>query len=171
MCTIIIKVFKSIKAIPAYLPTTYHCLQAIDIDICVQTVSGPSTMHKWTPTYSSIMPSWIRASFFNPELERHRLATHEYCEQDTVQSMRQMKDVNLVDFVQLTLKSKNDFEAAFDIVLSIKLGDYLKLFLLPQPGDWPAQFYSRQTVYDRNTVKVHSASSNSSFVVCYKQMQ
>ena len=59
-----------------------------------------------------------------------------------------MKDVNLVDFVQLTLKSKNDFEAAFDIVLSTKLGDYLKLLLLPQPGDWPAQFYSRQTVYE-----------------------
>ena len=148
MCTIIIKVFKSIKAIPACLPTTYHCLQAIDIDICVQTVSGPSTTHKLTHTYSSIMPSWIRASFFNPELERHRLAIHEYCERDTVQSMRQMKDVNLVDFVQLTLKSKNDFEAAFDIVLSTKLGDYLKLFLLPQPGDWPAQFYSRQIVYE-----------------------
>ena len=59
-----------------------------------------------------------------------------------------MKDVNLVDFVQLTLKSKNDFEAEFDIVLSTKLADYLKLYLLPQPGDWPAQFYSRQIVYE-----------------------
>ena len=148
MCTIIIKVFKNIKAIPACLPSTYHCLQAIDIDACIKTVSGASTMHKLTFTYSSIMPSWIRASFFNAELERHRLATHEYCERETVQSMRQMKDVNLVDFVQLTLKSKNDFEAAFDIVLSTKLADYLKLYLLPQPGDWPAQFYSRQIVYE-----------------------
>ena len=148
MCTIIIKVFKNIKAIPACLPSTYHCLQAIDIDACIKTVSGASTMHKLTFTYSSIMPSWIRASFFNTELERHRLATHEYCERETVQSMRQMKDVNLVDFVQLTLKSKNDFEAAFDIVLSTKLEDYLKLYLLPQPGDWPAQFYSRQIVYE-----------------------
>ena len=94
MCTIIIKVFKSTKAIPACLPTTYHCLQAIDIDMCIQTVSSPSTMHKLTHTYSSIMPNWIRSSFFNPELERHRPTTHEYYEQDTVQSMRQMKDVN-----------------------------------------------------------------------------
>ncbi|CAH3181753.1 unnamed protein product [Porites lobata] len=148
MCTIIIKVLKNIKAIPACLPSTYHCLQAIDIDACIKTVSGASTMHKLTFTYSSIMPSWIRASFFNEELERHRLATHEYCERETVQSMRQMKDVNLVDFVQLTLKSKNDFEAAFDIVLSTKLAYYLKLYLLPQPGDWPAQFYSRQIVYE-----------------------
>ena len=35
MCTIIIKVFKNIKAIPAYLPSTYHCLQGIDIDACL----------------------------------------------------------------------------------------------------------------------------------------
>ena len=54
-----------------------------------------------------------------------------------------MKDVNLVDFVQLTLKSKNDFEAAFDIAPSTKLADYHKMYLLPQPGDCPAQFYSR----------------------------
>ena len=59
-----------------------------------------------------------------------------------------MKDVNYVDFVQLTLKSKNDFEAAFNIVLSTKLADYLELYLLPQPGDWPAQIYSRQIVYE-----------------------
>ena len=95
MCTIIIKVFKSIKAIPACMPTTYHCLQTIDIDTCIKTVSGPSRMQKWTLTYFPIMPSWIRASFSNPELERHRLATHEYCEQETVQSMRQMKDMQM----------------------------------------------------------------------------
>ena len=50
--------------------------------------------------------------------------------------------------MQLTLKSKNDFEAAFDIVLNTKLADYLKRYLLPQPGDWPAQFYSCQIVYE-----------------------
>ena len=148
MCTIIIKVFKNMKAIPACLPSAYHYLQAIDIDACIKTVFGASTMHKLTFTYSSIMPSWIRASFFNAELERHRLATHEYCERETVQSMRQTKDVNLVDFVQLTLKSKNDFEAASLIVLSTKLADYLKLYLLLPPDDWPAQFYSRQIVYE-----------------------
>lgn len=71
------------------------------------------------------MPSWIRASFLNAELQRHRLSTHEYCERETVQSLGQMKDVNLADFVHLTLKIKNDFEAAFDIVLSTRLADYL----------------------------------------------
>ena len=64
--------------------------------------------------------------------------------------MRQMQDVHLVDFVELTLKSKDDFDAAFDIVLSTNLLEYLYLkhFLLLQPGDWPAQFYSRQIIYE-----------------------
>ena len=139
---------RQIQRIPACLPSTCHCFQAIGIDEYIKTVSGASTMHKLIFTCSSIMLSWIRASLFNVELERHPLATHEYCERETVQSMRQMKDVNPVDFVQLTLKSKSDFDAAFDIALSTKLADHLKLYLLPKPGDWPAQFYSRQIVYE-----------------------
>ena len=42
-------------------------------------------------TYSSIMPSWIRSSFFDPELERSRLETHTYCDSESVKTMRQMK--------------------------------------------------------------------------------
>lgn len=132
MCTIIVKFFKTIKA-----------LQAIDIEACVNTLSGPVSMHKLSLTYSSTMPPWIKKAFFNPELERH-----QYCESDPVESMRQMNDVNFVDFVQLTLKSKNDFDAAFDILLNTNLMDYTKHFILPQLGDWPAQFYCRQIVYE-----------------------
>ena len=62
--------------------------------------------------------------------------------------LRDMDNVHLVNFFQLTLKSKNDFDAAFDLVLSTRLSEYLKLFLIPQPGDWPAQFYSRQVIYE-----------------------
>ena len=60
-----------------------------------------------------------------------------------------MQDVHLIDFVELTLKSKDDIDAAFDIVPSTNLLEYLKHLLLPpQPGDWPAQFYSRQVIYE-----------------------
>ena len=62
--------------------------------------------------------------------------------------MRQMQDVHLVDFVELTLKSKDDIDAAFDIVLRTDLLEYLKHFLLPQPGDWPAEFYPRQVIFE-----------------------
>ena len=89
MCTIIIKVFKNIKALPACLPTDYHNMHAIDIETCIKTVSGPLTMHKLILTYSSSMPGWIRTSFFNAELERQWLASHEYCERDLLQSMSQ----------------------------------------------------------------------------------
>ena len=105
-------------------------------------------MHKLTLTYSSLMPPWITDTFFNPEFERHRVTAHEYSHHESVQTMRQMENVHLVNFFQLTLKSKNDFDAAFDLVLSTRLSEYLKVFLIPQPGDWPAQFYSRQVIYE-----------------------
>lgn len=59
-----------------------------------------------------------------------------------------MTDVHLLQFIELTLKSKKDFSAAYDIVLSTRMSDYLKKFLVIQPGDWPAQFYSRQIIYE-----------------------
>jgi len=40
------------------------------------------------------------------ELERHR---HGYCESDSIRTMRQMTDVYFADFIELTLKSKDDF--------------------------------------------------------------
>ena len=50
--------------------------------------------------------------FFNPELQHQRLNTHQYSENDNVQTMRKMDDLHLVDFVELQLKSKEDFNAA-----------------------------------------------------------
>ena len=41
----------------------------------------------------------------------------------------------------------NDFEAAYDIVLSTGLAKYMQKFVLLQPGDWPCQFYCRQIIY------------------------
>ena len=78
MCTIIIKVFKNIQALPACPVTSYHSPYAINITFCINIVSGPNTMHKLTFIYSSIMPFWITDTFFNPELERHRITFHQY---------------------------------------------------------------------------------------------
>ena len=103
MCTILSKVFKNIQAVTSSDPLTFHNPEAIDVTLLVNSVSGSSAMDKLACTHSSTMPSWIRSSFFDPELERSRLETH------SVKSMRQMKNVNLVDFVELRLKSKEDF--------------------------------------------------------------
>ena len=102
ICTIVIKVFKNVKAIPKCVATTYHNTDGIDINFCVQTVSRSFSMYKLGFSYSSIMPGWIRDTFFNCKLERHRLAVHQYCENDLVR-MGQMKDARLVEFLELTL--------------------------------------------------------------------
>ena len=144
MCTIIIKVFKNTQALPVCHVTSYHNPYDINATSCVNIVSGLDTKQKLTFTYSTIVPSRITDTFFNPEFERHRVTAHQYCNHENVQHMRQMDDVHLVNFYQLALKSRDDFSASFDILLNTKLLDYSKNFLTPQPGDWPAQFHSRQ---------------------------
>ena len=62
--------------------------------------------------------------------------------------MRKMDDVHLVDFVELELKGKEPFGIAYDVALASGLKSYLKKFVVLQPGDWPAQFYCRQLVYE-----------------------
>ena len=52
-----------------------------------------------------------------------------------------MDDLHLADFVELRLKSKHDFDAAYDVALSAGLGDYMRKFTVIQPGDWPCQCY------------------------------
>ena len=87
-CTIIIKVFKNVPAIPACHVSTYHNPSGLNVTSCINTVSGPSTMHKLTLTFSSLMPPWITDTFFNPEFERHRVTAHEYCHHESVQTMK-----------------------------------------------------------------------------------
>ena len=80
-----------------------------------------------------------------------------------------MDDVHLVNCFQLTLKTRDEFEAAFDAILNTKLSDYLKLSVSHSTAwsDWPAQLYSRQIVYKRllkifepSDVPDNTASSN-----------
>ena len=44
--------------------------------------------------------------------------THQYSENDNVQTTSQMDNLHLADFVELQLKSTNDFDAAYDIVMN-----------------------------------------------------
>ena len=60
--------------------------------------------------------------------------------------MRQMKDENLLDFVELRLKSKEDF--CFRHNASNKSAVLLEILFFPQPGDWPTQLYTRHTLYE-----------------------
>jgi len=103
-------------------------------------------MQNMSSSYASVMPNWLTEAFFNPEHQRQRLNTHPYFENNNVQTMRKMDDLHLVDFVELQLKSKEDFNTAYDIALSAGLGDYAKKLIIFQPGDWPRQLFSPQII-------------------------
>ena len=93
------------------------------------------------------MPNCLTDAFFDPDLQWQRLNTHQYSENDNVQTTSKMDNLHLADFVELQLKSTNDFDAAYDIVMNAGWGDYMLRFVAIQPGDRPCQFYCHQIIY------------------------
>ena len=148
MCTIVVKAFKDIPAVPVKQALCIHDQQGIDIESCQGLITAASFMHDISNSYASVMPDWLKEAFFNPELERHRINIHQYCDSDNVRTMRKMDDLHLLDFIELRLKSKGDFDTAYDVVMSTGLASYMKKFIVFQPGDWPCQFYCRQIIYE-----------------------
>jgi hypothetical protein len=143
----VVKAFPNIPAIKVLQGNLLHDPNGINIEQCTGIITSASSMQDISNTYVSVMPDWLTQSFFNPELERQRLNAHQYCENDNVRMMRKMDSLHLIDFVELRLKSKNDFDAAYDIILGTGLSNYMKKCVVIQPGDWPCQFYCRQIVY------------------------
>ena len=148
MCTIVVKAFKDIPAVPVQQALCIHDQHGIDIESCQGLITAASSMHDISKSYASVMPDWLAEKFFNPELERHRINIHQYCDSDNVRTMRKMDDLHLLDFIELRLKSKEDFDTAYDLVMSTSLANYMKKFTVFQPGDWPCQFYCRQIIYE-----------------------
>ena len=148
MCTIALKIFKHIKAVR--LPnniTQLHDPLGVNVQACISAITSPVSLFQLGNTYASLMPGWMTDSFFDPESQRQRLSVHHYCEGNSVRLMRKMDDLYLLNFIELELKSVEDFAAAHDIAMETQLKQYMKKFVVIQPGDWPAQFYTRQTVY------------------------
>ena len=101
---------------------------------------------KLAKSYVEVMPDWLQAKFFDPESQRYRLLAHDY-QQHEILKMRSMEECKLVDCVELSLKSIDDFHSALKIILESGLNLYLDQFVVPIIGDWPCQFYVRQIVY------------------------
>ena len=150
MCTIVVKAFKDLKAVK--LPkeiTQVHHQHRINPTSCLDFITSSAQMSLLANTYSSVMPRWLTNQFFQPDIARNRLSTHENCTNPNVQVMGKMDDLFLVDFVELSLKSKLDFTKAMDIILDTGLKTYMEKFVVLQPGDWPSQFFSRNIVYEQ----------------------
>eukprot|EP00112_Aurelia_sp_Birch-Aquarium-sp1_P003440 Seg1384.3 transcript_id=Seg1384.3/GoldUCD/mRNA.D3Y31 product="hypothetical protein" protein_id=Seg1384.3/GoldUCD/D3Y31 len=98
-------------------------------------------------SYAEVMPDWVTVKYFRADAERQRLLIHDY-QHTEIREMRSMTNCKLVDCLEIPLKSYSSFLKALKYMLDNGLFLYLSEFVVPFLGDWPAQFYLRQMVYD-----------------------
>ncbi|XP_065071280.1 uncharacterized protein LOC135695966 [Rhopilema esculentum] len=146
MATILLKKFPSIPAISS-TDASFFNQDGISIEILENHLK--ENLPNLLSSFATIMPYWVKSSFFNPEIERSRLEIHDYQQDQTsTKSLRKMENCKLVDEVEQKLRSFDDFLKTSAHALKLGLQKYLQYFLCPQPGDWPAQFYMRQVQYN-----------------------
>ncbi|CAH3019441.1 unnamed protein product [Porites evermanni] len=93
------------------------------------------------------MPNCLTEAFFNPDLQRQRLNTHQYSENDNKQTMSKMDNHHLADFVELQLKSTNDFDAAYDIIIYHCLKKYILYMIIPHIHIHPLLVLTRRKAW------------------------
>ena len=115
MCTtvVICKAFKDIQAVPVTHALCTHDQSGRHIELCIRLITAASSMHDISKSYASAMPDWLTKAFFNPEFERHKINIGQCCDNDNVLSMHKMDDLHQLDFVEFRLKSKRDFDTAY----------------------------------------------------------
>ena len=147
MCTIIIKTFPSLDAIPIKNPDDVHPINGINIHQLMNTVCSSETMSKLAHTFASCMPE-LTTEFFDPLMERERLEAHDYCASADVRHLRKFDNVYLIDFLKLPLKSTENYETALGVVTNSKLKEYCSQFLVLMPGDYPSQFHPGKIIFN-----------------------
>ena len=157
MCTIIIKIFPSLDAIPVKQPEHIHPKNGIEVNQLIHTICSNESMTNLANTFASCMPE-ITAEFFDPLMERERLEAHDYCASSDVRHLRKFENVNLIDFLKLPLKNTINYKTALDIVCKSKLKEYCSEFVVLMPGDYPSQFYPRKIIY--NLLKQSSSQAD-----------
>ena len=158
MATVIIKIVKEATAIPISSVNLIHNPCGIDADLLVNNLCSNQFFSQVSSSlFASSMPE-LTCSFFDPVMGRYEMETHDYQGQGS-RSLRSFKDVYLIDFVKLPLKSKQDYSDAFDIVLQTMMRDYLSQYLVLMPADWPGQFFPRKIVYQKASQATPSASN------------
>ena len=147
MCTIAIKIFHDIPAIP--FPKSVKCIhnpKVVDYQLLSDYFFSSTSLQKFGFSFASTVPE-LTVHFFDPVMERQRLESHDYQAAAAVRDMRGFHDVYLLDFKKLPLKSKSNYESALSVVLNSSLSNYLTKYIVVLPADWPGQFYPRQLIY------------------------
>ena len=146
MCTIIVKIFPSLDAIPVKKPEEMHPKNGIDIKELTHIICSNDTMSTLANTFASCMPE-ITTEFFDPLMEREHLEAHDYCASADVRHLRKFDNVHLIDFLKLPLKSTTNYQT-LDVVCESKLKEYCSQFVVLMPGYYPSQFHPRKIIYD-----------------------
>ena len=147
MCTTIIRIFPSIPAILRTSLEDLHNPDGLNLTRLEETVCSEHSMEQLSDTFANNMPNWLTSAFFDPDMERKRLAIHMYQQSDDVRTMRFMDNLHLLHFIELPLKVVTGFQAAIENLLNTKVADYIKKHIVPIPGDWPAHFIIHSKLY------------------------
>ena len=149
------KKFPEIPAIPVSDEKPVNNPAGIDTDKLTELFD--KSMPLLNESFAETAPHWIKQSFFDPECERERLEAHDYHENEKIRELRTMKNTRLLDSIEQKLRSKSDFEITINEALKTPLKEYLQEFVVLEPGDWPARFYARQTVYGSKSTLLSKA--------------
>ena len=128
MSTLLVKIFKNIKAIPVEgnsVPLSQHPADALLLKEMVT-----ECMPKLSKSYAEAMSDWVTAKYFDPAAELQRLLVHDY-KQTELKNMRSMDDTKLIDCLEMPLKSFEDLLAAVHYMLENGLSLYLPNSLFP----------------------------------------
>ena len=147
MATIVVSIFKDIPAISWNTASDIH-IPDVPHPSIKDAITGFGSMHKLKNSYASVMPRWLTQSFFDALATRRRLNAHEYYQSTNVQQLRSFDNLYLLEFKELALKGINGFRKAIDWLLETNLNEYLQKYCILLPGDHPAQFFSRQVIYE-----------------------
>ena len=142
MCTIIFRVYKGIPAIPMTIPNIVHDPLGVNEELLCTEFLKPNNLFKLCNSFHDAMPPWLKNQIHNPLTARSRINIHEYQQSENVQKLRNFDNLFLLEFCELPLKSLSNFKTAISKMLNSKLSNYLEKFIIPMPGDHPAQFFT-----------------------------
>ena len=98
MSTLLVKIFKNIKAVPikeSLSPLNRH---PDDASLSKEMVNG--CMAGLFKSYARVLPDWVTAKYFDPVAERQRLLNYDY-QQTELKKMRSMDVTKLVDYLDM----------------------------------------------------------------------
>ena len=95
---------KKFPSIPAISSTDASFLNQDGISIEILENHLKENLPNLLSSFATIMPYWVKSSFFNPEFERSRLEIHDYQQDQTsTKSLRKMENCKLVDEIEQKL--------------------------------------------------------------------